>query len=154
MGHQTAIAAQPRECALDHPAATQDFEAAIFVGSFDDFQLDRQPDKRTRELRPRIATVGEELFQPRIFPQRPLDQASSTVAILNISRNYFEREEVTFGVDEGVALNAFNFLARIIADRINGGPPFSVALATCVSMIDAVGSRSRPQVSRHLSSKV
>ena len=49
---------------------------------------------------------------------------------------------MTFGVDEGVALNAFNFLARIIADRINGDPPFSVAFATCVSMIDAVGSPS------------
>jgi hypothetical protein len=53
----------------------------------------------------------------------PFDQANSTIAILNISRNYLEREEVTFGVDEGVGLNAFNFLARIIADRINGDPP-------------------------------
>jgi len=51
---------------------------------------------------------------------------------------------VAFGVDEGVALNAFSLLARIIADRINGDPPFSVAFATCVSMIDAVGSPSRP----------
>jgi hypothetical protein len=154
MRHQAAIAAQPRECALDHPTATQEFEATIFVGSFDDFQLDRQPDKRARELRPSIATVSEELFQSGIFLQRPLDQARSTVAILNISRNYLEREEVTFGVDEGVALNAFNFLARIIADRINGNPPFSVAFATCVSMIAAVGSPSRPQASRHLCSKV
>ena len=150
MGHQAAIAAQPGECAFDHPAATQDFEAAIFVGSFDDFQLDRQPDKRTRELWPSIASVSEELFQSGIFSQGSLDQANSTIAILNISRNYLEREEVTFGVDEGVALNTFNFLARIIADRINGDPPFSVAFATCVSMIAAVGSPSRPQVSRHL----
>jgi hypothetical protein len=30
---------------------------------------------------------------------------------------------MAFGVDEGVALNAFNFLARVIADRVNGGPP-------------------------------
>ena len=44
VGHQTAIASQPRECALDYPAATQDLEAAILVGAFDDFQLDRQPD--------------------------------------------------------------------------------------------------------------
>jgi hypothetical protein len=154
VGHQAAIAAQPGECALDHPAATQDFEAAIFVGSFDDLQLDRQPDKRTRELRPSVAPVSEDLFQSGIFSQGPLDQANSTIAILNISRNYLEREEVTFGVDEGVALNAFNFLARIIADRINGDPPFSVAFATCVSMIAAVGSPSRPQVSRHLCSRV
>src|SRR5262249_1792070 len=57
------------------------------------------------------------------FLERPLDQTSGTVAILDISRNYLEREEVAFGVDEGIALNAFNFLARIVADRINGDPP-------------------------------
>ena len=154
MGHQTAIASQPRECALDYPAATQDLEPAILVGAFDDFQLDWQPDKGAREFWPGIAAISENLFQPRIFSQSSLDQTSGTVAILNIRRNYLEREEVTLGVDEGVALNAFNFLARIIADGINGDPPFSVAFATCVSMIDAVGSPSRPQVSRHLSSKV
>jgi hypothetical protein len=44
VGHQTAIASQPIECALDYPAPTQDFEPAILVGVFDDFQLDRQPD--------------------------------------------------------------------------------------------------------------
>ena len=154
MGHQAAIAAQPGECALDHPTAAQDFEAAILVGALDDFQLEGQPDKLAREFGSGIATVSKDLFQARIFLERPLDQTSGTVAILDISRNYLEREEVAFGVDEGIALNALNFLARIVTDRINGDPPFSVAFATCVSMIDAVGSLSRPQVSRHLSSKV
>ena len=65
----------------------------------------------------------KDLFQARIFLERPLDQTSGTVAILDIPRNYLEREEVAFGVDEGIALNAFNFLARIVADRINGDPP-------------------------------
>ena len=124
MSHQTAITAQPRECALDHPAATQYLKAAILVGAFNDFQLDRQPDKRARELWPGIAAVSEDLFQARIFPQGPLDQTGGTVAILDICRDYLEREEVAFGVDEGVALNALNFLARIITDRINGDPLF------------------------------
>jgi hypothetical protein len=154
VGHQTAIAAQPRECALDDPAATQDLEAAIPVGAFDDFQLDRQPDESIRKLRPGIAAVGEDLFQARIFLQRPLDQTGGAVAILDIGRDYLDREEVPLGVDESVALNAFDFLARIIADGINGGPPFSVAFATCVSMMAAVGSPSRPQASRHLSRRV
>ena len=153
MGHQAAIAAQPGECALDNPAATQDLEAALLVGTFDDFQLEGQPDKLAREFGSGIATVSKDLFQARIFLERPLDQTSGTVAILDISRNYLEREEVAFGVDEGIALNALNFLARIVTDRINGDPPFSVAFATCVSMIAAVGSPSRPQVSRHISSK-
>ena len=96
----------------------------------------------------------KDLFQARIFLERPVDQTSGTVAILDISRNYLEREEVAFGVDERIALNAFNFLTRIVADRINGDPPFSVAFATCVSMIAAVGSLWRPQASRHFSMSV
>jgi hypothetical protein len=154
VGHQAAIAAQPRERAFDHPAATQDLEAALLVGAFDNLQLDRQADELARELGASIATVSKDLSQARIFLQRPFNQTGRTVPILDIPRNYLEREEVSFGVDKGVALNALNFLARIVADRINGDPPFSVAFATCVSMIAAVGSPSRPQSSRHLSMSV
>jgi hypothetical protein len=154
VGHQAAIAAQPSERAFDHPAATQDLEAALLVGAFDNFQLHRQPNELARELGAGIATVSKDLFQARIFLQRPLNQTGSTVPILDIPRNYLKREEVSFGVDKGVALNALNFLARIVADRINGDPPFSVAFATCVSMIAAVGSLSRPQSSRRLSMSV
>src|SRR5262249_51593161 len=53
----------------------------------------------------------------------PYDQVRGRVAILDICRDYLEREEVAFGVDQGVALNALNFLARIIADRVDGSPP-------------------------------
>ena len=67
MGDQAAIAAQPRECALDHPAATQNFEAAMPVSAFHDFQLDRKPEKRAREFWPGIPAVSKDLFQPRIF---------------------------------------------------------------------------------------
>ena len=81
MGHQAAIAAQPGECALDHPAAAQDLEAALLVGAFDDFQLEGQPDELARELGSGIATVSKDLFQARIFLERPLDQTSGTVAI-------------------------------------------------------------------------
>ena len=126
----------------------------MLICAFHDFNLDRKTEERACKFWPGIAAVGENLFQSRIFPERLLDQTGGTVAILDIGRNYLEREEVAFRVDEGVALNAFSFLGRIIADRINGDPPFSVAFATCVSMIAAVGSRWRPQASRHLCSRV
>jgi hypothetical protein len=110
VSHQAAITAQPRECALDHPAATQAFEATLLVGAFNDFQLDRQPDKRAREFWPGIAAVSEDPFQARIFPQGPLDQTAGTVAILDICRDYLEREEVTFGVDGALRLMPLIFL--------------------------------------------
>jgi hypothetical protein len=63
-----AIPAEPRECTLDHPAATQNFEAAMPVSAFHDFELNRKLEKRAREFRPGIAAVSEDRFQPRIFP--------------------------------------------------------------------------------------
>src|SRR5262249_16645011 len=96
-----------------------------------------------RQLGAGIAAVSKDLYQARIFLQRPLNQIGCTVPILDIPWNYLEREEVSLGVDKGVSLNALNFLARIVADRINGDPPFSVAFATCVSMIAAPQIPSR-----------
>jgi hypothetical protein len=40
MRHETAIAPQPREGSLDHPTPPYNFEAALFVGAFDDLQID------------------------------------------------------------------------------------------------------------------
>jgi hypothetical protein len=56
---------------------------------------------------------AKNFLNPRILPQRSLDQAGGAVAISDICRDYLDREEVTFGIDEGVALNGFNFLTRI-----------------------------------------
>jgi len=81
MGHQTTIAAQPRESALDHPAATQDLKAAVLVGAFDDFQLDRQPAKSARELWPGLAAISEIFFSRGYFRSalsiRPAAQSRS-----------------------------------------------------------------------------
>ena len=56
--------------------STQDLEAGLLVGAFDDFQLDRQPDELLRELGAGIATVSKDLYQAQIFLQRPLNQIS------------------------------------------------------------------------------
>jgi hypothetical protein len=152
VSHQAAVAAQPRERAFDDPASPNDLEATILVRALDDLDADRLSSKRTCELRPRIAAIGEELAQARVLPQRLLDQVGGAIAILRVGRDYLDREEMAFGVDDRVALDALCLLARIIADRVDRGPPFSVAFATCVSMIAAVGSGSRPHALRHSSS--
>ena len=85
-------------------------KASLLVGAFNDFQPDRQTDKRAREFWPGIAAVSEDPFQARIFSQGPLDQTGGTVAILDIRRDYLEREEVTFAVDEALRLMPLIFL--------------------------------------------
>jgi len=149
--HQAAVTAQPGECSLNHPASPNDLEAAVLVGAFDDLQLDRLPSQLTCQLRPSIAAIGEQLAQAWVLAQRLLDQVGGAIAVLRVGGDHLDGEQMAFGVDDGIALDALGFLARIIADRVDRDPPFSVAFATWVSMMAAVGSRSLPQASRHFS---
>jgi hypothetical protein len=71
---------------------------------------------------------------------------------LHIGRDDLDAEQQPNRVDERVALDALDFLAGVIAGRIGAGPPFSVALAVCVSMTAALGDASRPSASRHWTS--
>jgi hypothetical protein len=52
-------------------------------------------------------------------------------------------------IDEDMPLLAFDFLARIIAMRINAGPPFSALFTLWLSITAAVGLACRPACSRH-----
>ena len=58
-------------------------------------------------------------------------------------------QQKTLRVDRDMALLAFDFLACIIAWRINRGPPFSALLTLWLSMIATVGLASRSANSRH-----
>ena len=152
VGREPPVAAQPGKRSLDDPTAPDDLEAAVLVGPLDDLQGNGETGDRTGELRPGITAIGEDLGEPWTRPQCLLDQTGGAIAILDVGGNYLDREEVALGVDDRIALDALGFLARVVADRIDGGPPFSVAFATCVSMMAAVGSGSRPHASRHFSS--
>jgi hypothetical protein len=58
-------------------------------------------------------------------------------------------QQQTQRVYENVALLALDLLARIIAMRIDPGPPFSALFTLWLSMIAAVGLASRSLFSRH-----
>lgn len=52
VSHEPAIAAEPRECALDHPPSPDNLEAGLLVGALDDLQIDRLAGQSCLELRP------------------------------------------------------------------------------------------------------
>ena len=58
-------------------------------------------------------------------------------------------EQQTQRIYQDVTLLALDLFARIIAMRINAGPPFSALLTLWLSMIAAVGLASRSTFSRH-----
>lgn len=152
MRHEPAIAAQPGEGALDHPPPADDLEAGLLVGAFDDFERDGLSGQISLELGAGIAAVGEDPGDERKQPARLGDEVRRAIAILHTGRDHLDAEQQPYRIDEGVALDALDFLAGVVADRIGAGPPFSVAFVVCVSITAAVGDASRPSISRHWTS--
>ena len=100
-------------------------------------------------MRPLIAAIGVELEKKGIEPEQARHNENAAVAVLNIGRVDDGMHQQSLRIDEDVALLAFDLLARVIAARIQGAPPFSALFTLWLSMIAAVGLASRCACSRH-----
>ena len=154
MGHQAAVAPYPGEGPLDNPAPPDELEPAFLVRALDDLQrnlLSRQiggePVSAVAAIRKDVADEGEQAAG--LF-----DKVRGGVPVLNAGRDRFDAKQQSYGIDNRVALDAFDFLACVVANGIPAAPPFSVALTAWVSMIAAVGEASRPSASRQAMSSV
>ncbi len=98
---------------------------------------------------PLIGSVGKELLQEGVHPEQGRKQQDAAVAILDIGWMNNGVEQQTQRIYENVALLALDLLARIIAMRIDAGPPFSALFTLWLSMMAAVGLASRSPCSRH-----
>ena len=72
-----------------------------------------------------IAAVGEVLFQERKHPEQGRHDENAAIAILNIGRMDNGMKQQAQRVYENMSLLTLDLLARIIAVRIDAGPPFS-----------------------------
>ncbi len=70
-----------------------------------------------------IAAVGEVLFQERKHPEQGRHDENAAIAILNIGRMDNGKQQ-TQRVYENMSLLTLDLLARIVAVRIDAGPPF------------------------------
>lgn len=136
--HACAEAIDSRRCALHYPAARQDFKAPGLVGTLDDFE-GPPADFPQSFFQPRIATllrpaatstrssaaekypilhavhvgiIGEFYFGTSGEYSSGIDSA---VAILNVGAMDQEADHQSERVDDGVALEALDLLARIKA---------------------------------------
>ena len=121
------------------------------IGAFDDFSFDLGHDFRERllEFWPLIATIGKELLQEGIHPEQGREQQDAAVAILDVGGMDDGVQQQAERVYENMAFLPLDFLARIIAMRIDAGPPFSALFTLWLSMMAAVGLASRSSCSRH-----
>ena len=90
-----------------------------------------------------IAGIGEQRLQEGIHPEQRRKQQDAAVAILDIGGMNDGVQQQTQRVYQNVALLALDLLARIIAMRIDAGPPFSALFTLWLSMMAAVGLASR-----------
>ena len=73
----------------------------------------------------------------------------AAVAILDVGGVHDGVDQQALRVDENVPLLALDLLSRIVARRVDRGPPFSALFTLWLSMIAAVGLASREAASRH-----
>jgi len=96
------------------------------IGALDDFGFEIGEDFRQGllEFRSLIAAVGKQLFQERIHPEQCRKKQNGAVAVLDIGRMNNRVQQQTQRIYENMALLALDLFARIIAMRIDAGPPY------------------------------
>ena len=97
------------------------------IGAPDDFDFKARQNLRScaAEARPLVSGVGDEPGQKRMQSEQGCEQQDSAVAILDVGGMDDGVQQQTQRVYENVALLALDLLTRIIAMRIDAGPPFS-----------------------------
>ena len=100
------------------------------IGTLDDFsfQMREHSCQSLVEFWSLIAAVGEELFQERKHPKQGRHDQNAAIAILNIGRMDDGMKQQAQCVYKNMPLLTLDFFARIIAVRIDAGPPFSALL--------------------------
>ena len=121
------------------------------VGSLDDVdrELWHHPLYSGCKLRSLVAAIGKHLAQERIHSEQRRDHQRPAVSVLDIGRVNDGVQQQSYRIDKDMPLLALDLLARIIAVRIDAGPPFSALLTLWLSITQAVGLASRPACSRH-----
>ena len=104
---------------------------------------------RTLEHRSLIAAIGANLQQERKQSKQRGHHQPTAVAVLDIGRMDDRVHQQACRIDQDATLFAFDFFPRIIATRIDAGPPFSALFTLWLSITAAVGLGSRPANSRH-----
>ena len=102
------------------------------------------------KLRPLIPAIGKELAEKREQAEQRFENEYAAVAVLNVGRMNDRMQQQAYRIDENMPLLAFDLLARVIAGRINAGPPFSAPFTLWLSMMQAVGLASRSAASRQV----
>ena len=147
---QPAAAVEPGNSALDNPALGKHGEFVQCVALDDlDLEIRQEFGERSHEFTSLITGIGKELLQERVHSEQSAKQQDAAVAVLDVRSMNLGVQQQTQRVYQDMALLALDLLARIIAMRIDAGPPFSALFTLWLSMMAALGLASRSSLSRH-----
>src|SRR5262249_30925358 len=134
-----SAAVEPSKGAFDDPTAWKHHESFRPIGALDDFSFELWQDLRQGllKVRPLVATIGKELFQERVHPEKGRKKQDAAIAILDIGRMNDGVQQQTQRVYENMALLALDLFARVIAMRIDAAPPFSALFTLWLSTMAA-----------------
>jgi hypothetical protein len=125
IARQAAIAANPRQRALNNPTLGQDDKFVQFV-ALDD--LDRPmagAGSGSRNAGSLIAGIGEDALDKREqAASATIENQPRPVAVLNVGRMYDDVQQEAERVDQDVALAPDDLLARIKPLRVKRRAPF------------------------------
>jgi len=119
--------------------------------ALDDLDLEMRQEfgERSHEFTSPITGIGKELLQERVHSEQSAKQQDAAVAVLDVRSMNLGMQQQTQRVYQDMALLALDLLARIVAMRIDAGPPFSALFTLWLSMMAALGLASRSSLSRH-----
>ena len=80
---------------------------------------------RLLEHRPLVSAVGKEFLQKRKLAEQGSKDQDTAIPVLDIGWVHDGVKQQAYRIDKDVALPALDFLARVVARRIDAGPPFS-----------------------------
>ena len=104
---QAAVAVEPGESSLDHPASWQELKSRGSIGPLDDHDLPLPVSGQSRRQLPAgIAAIGKDMAQPGEQVADRGEQSGRPITILDIAGVDPCRDEVPGGVGNDVALAA------------------------------------------------
>src|SRR5439155_284081 len=112
------------------------------IGALDDFSFELRQDLRQGllKVRPLVATIGKELFQERVHPEKGRKKQDAAIAILDIGRMNDGVQQQTQRVYENMALLPLDLFAGALGGRDQWFDmrPFIVGQVTRISQFAAV----------------
>ena len=123
---QSPASVDPSDGPFHHPAPGQNLEALLILGLLHNLDFPGRSGDGLGQLRAAIGAVGEDCPQQGKPPPGALiKHQNGAVAVLHVGRVDHGGEDQAKGIDQEMALLAFDLLTRIIAWRVDRDPPFS-----------------------------